>query len=157
MPTISESTFFDPQNGHGFSIMLSLSCALNSEHPSRFDLIATGENPLVPLLDPSTFPALQMQRDNTHRLHPRNSKLALTQFVGHLPAMADFLKELRKIQRSNEKAGVSLAVWADAAKVSHTTLWRILERGQTPSVSTYLALVKSADSMAEKKIASAQK
>lgn len=71
--------------------------------------------------------------------------------------MADFLKELRKIQRSNEKASVSLAVWADAAGVSHTTLWRILERGQTPSVSTYLALVKSADAMAEKKIASAQK
>lgn len=71
--------------------------------------------------------------------------------------MADFLKELRKIQREQAKAGVSLAVWADAAKVSHTTLWRILERGQTPSVSTYLALVKSADSMAENKIASAQK
>ena len=71
--------------------------------------------------------------------------------------MADFMKELRKIQRSNEKAGVSLAVWADAAGVSHTTLWRILERGQTPSVSTYLALVKSADAMAEKKIASTQK
>lgn len=71
--------------------------------------------------------------------------------------MADFLKELRKIQRSNEKAGVSLAVWADAAEVSHTTLWRILERGQTPSVSTYLALVKSAGAMAEKKIACAQK
>lgn len=98
-----------------------------------------------------------MQRHNTHRLHPRNSKLALPQFVGHGWRMADFLKELRKIQRNNEKAGVSLAVWADAAGVSHTTLWRILERGQTPSVSTYLALVKSADAMAEKKIASAQK
>lgn len=71
--------------------------------------------------------------------------------------MADFLKELRKIQRENTKAGISLAVWADAAKVSHSTLWRILERGQTPSVSTYLALVKSADAIAEKKIASAQK
>lgn len=71
--------------------------------------------------------------------------------------MADFLKELRKIQRSNEKVGVSLAVWADAAGVSRTTLWRILERGQTPSVSTYLTLVKSADAMAEKKIASTQK
>ena len=71
--------------------------------------------------------------------------------------MADFLKELRKIQREQAKVGVSLAVWADAAGVSHTTLWRILERGQTPSVNTYLALVKSADLMGEKKIASAQK
>lgn len=98
-----------------------------------------------------------VQRDNAAPLHPRNYKLALTQSGGHCPRMADFLRELRKIQRENTKAGVSLAVWADAAGVSHTTLWRILERGQTPSVNTYLALVKSADSMAEKKIASAQK
>lgn len=95
--------------------------------------------------------------DNTHPLRPRNSILALTQFVGHGLRMADFLKELRKIQRENTKAGVSLAVWADAAGVSHTTLWRILERGQTPSVSTYLALVKSADRMMAEKIACAQK
>ena len=98
-----------------------------------------------------------MQHHNTRRLRPRNSILALTQSTGHGWRMADFLKELRKIQRENTKAGVSLAVWADAAKVSHTTLWRILERGQTPSVSTYLALVKSADAMAEKKSACAQK
>jgi DNA-binding phage protein len=100
---------------------------------------------------------VSFRRDNATPLHPRNSNLALTQFVEHRPRMADFLKELRKIQRENTKAGVSLAVWADAAGVSRTTLWRILERGQTPSVNTYLALVKSADSMAEKKIASAQK
>lgn len=98
-----------------------------------------------------------MQHDNATPLHPRNSNLALTQSGGHGWRMADFLKELRKIQRENNKAGVSLAVWADAAGVSHTTLWRILERGQTPSVSTYLALVKSADAMTENKIASAQK
>jgi hypothetical protein len=71
--------------------------------------------------------------------------------------MADFLKELRAIRKRLEKEGVSLADWAEAAGVAHTTLWRILERGQTPSVSTYLALVKSADAMAEKKIASSQK
>lgn len=147
----------EPWGVSGFPASCSFPIARKVMHPSRFDLIAAGENPLVLMRGPSTIPALRTQHHDTHRLHPRNSKLALPQFVGHSWRMADFLKELRKIQRSNEKAGVSLAVWADAAKVSHTTLWRILERGQTPSVSTYLALVKSADAMAEKKIASSQK
>lgn len=66
--------------------------------------------------------------------------------------MADFLKELRAIRKRLEKDGVSLAEWAEAAGVAHTTLWRIMERGQTPSMPTYTALVS-----AEKKIASAQK
>ena len=71
--------------------------------------------------------------------------------------MADFLKELRAIRKRLEKDGVTLAEWAQAADVAHTTVWRIMERGQTPSVSTYLALVTSADAMVENKIASAQK
>ena len=66
--------------------------------------------------------------------------------------MADFLKGLRAIRKRLEKDGVTLAEWAQAADVAHTTVWRIMERGQTPSVPTYLALVG-----AENKIASAQK
>lgn len=66
--------------------------------------------------------------------------------------MADFLEELRAIRKRLERESVSIQDWASAADVSHTTLWRILERGQTPSVSTYSALVA-----AEKKFASAQK
>lgn len=85
-------------------------------------------------------------------LHPCNSNLASSQSSGHAPAMADFLKELRAIRKRLEAQDVSTQDWASAADVSHTTLWRILERGQTPSVSTYSALVA-----AEKKFASAQK
>ena len=85
-------------------------------------------------------------------LHPRNSKLASSQSAMHAPAMADFLKELRAIRKRLEAQDVSTQDWASAADVSHTTLWRILERGQTPSVSTFSALVA-----AEKKFASAQK
>ena len=66
--------------------------------------------------------------------------------------MADFLKELKAIRKRLEQESVSIQDSASAADVSHTTLWRILERGQTPSVSTYSALVA-----AEKKFASAQK
>jgi len=66
--------------------------------------------------------------------------------------MADFLKELRAIRKRLEKRDVNTQDWASAADVAHTTLWRILERGQTPSVSTFSALVA-----AEKKFASAQK
>jgi hypothetical protein len=88
----------------------------------------------------------------TTPLHPCNSNLASSQSERHLPAMADFLKELRAIRRRLEKDGVSLSEWADAANVNHTTVWRIMERGQTPSLPTYLALVG-----AEKKIACAQK
>ena len=66
--------------------------------------------------------------------------------------MADFLEELRAIRKRLERDDVSIQDWASAANVSHTTLWRILERGQTPSVSTYSALVA-----AEKKFASTQK
>lgn len=66
--------------------------------------------------------------------------------------MADFLKELKAIRKRLEQESISIQEWASAADVSHTTLWRILERGQTPSVSTYSALVA-----AEKKFASTQK
>ncbi len=70
----------------------------------------------------------------------------------HASAMADFLKELRAIRKRLEAQDVSTQDWASAADVAHTTLWRILERGQTPSVPTFQALVG-----AEKKFASAQK
>ena len=70
----------------------------------------------------------------------------------HVPAMADFLKELRAIRKRLEAQDVTIQDWASAADVSHTTLWRILERGQTPSVSTYSALVA-----AENKFAPMQK
>lgn len=66
--------------------------------------------------------------------------------------MADFLKELKAIRKRLEQESVSIQDWASAADISHTTLWRILERGQTPSVSTFSALVA-----AEKKFAGAQK
>lgn len=69
----------------------------------------------------------------------------------------DFKRELRAIRGKLQEAGWSMQYWASDADIAHSTLWRILERGQTPSVSTYLALVKSADAMAEKKIASTQK
>ncbi len=85
-------------------------------------------------------------------LHPRNSKLAPAQSCGHGPPMHDFKRELRAIRDRLEKQDVSIQDWAAAADVSHTTLWRILERGQTPSVSTYMALVA-----AEKKFAPMQK
>jgi predicted transcriptional regulator len=70
----------------------------------------------------------------------------------HGPAMTDFLKELKAIRKRLEAQDVTIQDWASAADVSHTTLWRILERGQTPSVSTYSALVA-----AERKFASVQK
>jgi len=66
--------------------------------------------------------------------------------------MADFLKELRAIRRRLERDGFTLSEWAEAAGVARTTVWRIMERGQTPSVFTFMALV-----VAEKKIACAQK
>ena len=66
--------------------------------------------------------------------------------------MHDFKRELRAIRDRLAKQDVTIQDWASAADVSHTTLWRILERGQTPSVSTYMALV-----FAEKKFAPMQK
>lgn len=90
-------------------------------------------------------------------LHPRNSKLALPQFVGHGWRMANFRKELRAIRGKLQEAGWSTQDWASDADIAHSTLWRILDRAQTPSLPTYLALLKSADKMiGEKKIASAQ-
>ena len=86
------------------------------------------------------------------RLHPRNSKLASTQSGVYGPPMHDFKRELRAIRDRLAKQDVSIQDWASAADVSHTTLWRILERGQTPSVSTYQALI-----CAEKKFAPMQK
>ena len=85
-------------------------------------------------------------------LHPRNSKLASAQSGVHGPPMHDFKRELRAIRDRLAKQDVSIQDWAAAADVSHTTLWRILERGQTPSVSTYQALI-----CAEKKFAPMQK
>ena len=55
--------------------------------------------------------------------------------------MHDFKRELRAIRDRLAKQDVTIQDWASAADVSHTTLWRILERGQTPSVSTYQALI----------------
>ena len=66
--------------------------------------------------------------------------------------MEYFLKQLRAIRKRLESQDVTIQDWASAADVSHTTLWRILERGQTPSVSTFAALIA-----AEKKFAPAQK
>ena len=85
-------------------------------------------------------------------LHPRNSNLASSQSSRHGPAMTDFMRELRDIRDRLAKQDVTIQDWASAADVSHTTLWRILERGQTPSVSTFSALVG-----AEKKFAPMQK
>jgi len=86
------------------------------------------------------------------QLHPRNSNLASAQSGLHGPPMHDFKRELRAIRDRLAKQDVSIQDWASAADVSHTTLWRILERGQTPSVSTYQALI-----CAEKKFAPMQK
>jgi predicted transcriptional regulator len=66
--------------------------------------------------------------------------------------MHDFRRDLRAIRDRLAKQDVTIQDWAAAADVSHTTLWRILERGQTPSVSTYMALV-----VAEQKFACPQK
>ena len=55
--------------------------------------------------------------------------------------MTDFRRTLRDIRDRLSSQDVSIQDWASAADVSHTTLWRILERGQTPSVSTFAALV----------------
>jgi len=76
----------------------------------------------------------------------------------HAPAMVNFRKELRVIKGKLQEAGWSTQDWASDADISYSTLWRILDRSQTPSLSTYLALLKSADRMiGEKKIATAQK
>ena len=91
-------------------------------------------------------------------LHPRNSNLASSQSGRHAPAMVNFRKELRAIRGKLQEAGWSTQDWASDADFAHSTLWRILNRAQTPSVQTYLALKASADRMiGEKKIASAQK
>ena len=122
-------------------------------HPSRFK-VPTALRLAFALYNP----ALRMQRHNTHRLHPRNSNLALPQFVGHGWRMVNFRKELRAIRGKLQEAGWSTQDWASDADIAHSTLWRILDRAQTPSLPTYLALLKSADRMiGEKKIASAQK
>lgn len=71
--------------------------------------------------------------------------------------MVNFRKELRAIRGKLQEAGWSTQDWASDADIAHSTLWRILDRAQTPSLPTYLALLKSADRMiGEKKIASAQ-
>lgn len=72
--------------------------------------------------------------------------------------MVNFRKELRAIRGKLQEAGWSTQVWAEDAGVAHTTLWRILDRSQTPSLPTYLRLKESADRMiSEGKIACAQK
>ena len=48
--------------------------------------------------------------------------------------MTDFRRTLRDIRDRLSRQDVTIQDWASAADVSHTTLWRILERGQTPSV-----------------------
>ena len=72
--------------------------------------------------------------------------------------MVNFRKELRAIRGKLQEAGWSTQTWAEDAGIAHSTLWRILDRSQTPSLPTYLALLKSADRMiGENKIAPAQK
>lgn len=88
------------------------------------------------------------------RIIPKSvsASLASSQFIDQSPPMTDFMRVLRDIRDRLAKQDVTIQDWASAADVSHTTLWRILERGQTPSVSTFAALVA-----AEKKFAPAQK
>ena len=81
-----------------------------------------------------------------------SGSLASAQFSRHGPFMTDFRRTLRDIRDRLSRQDVTIQDWASAADVSHTTLWRILERGQTPSVSTFAALIA-----AEKKFAPAQK
>lgn len=91
-------------------------------------------------------------------MHQRNSNLASSQYGRHLPAMANFRKELRAIRCKLQEAGWSTQTWAGDAGIAHSTLWRILHRSQTPSLPTYLALLESADRMiGDNKIAPAQK
>ena len=88
------------------------------------------------------------------RIIPKSvsGSLASAQFSRHGPDMTYFRRTLRDIRDRLSSQDVTIQDWASAADVSHTTLWRILERGQTPSVSTFAALVA-----AEKKFAPAQK
>lgn len=81
-----------------------------------------------------------------------SGSLASAQSIDQSAPMTDFRRTLRDIRDRLSRQDVTIQDWASAADVSHTTLWRILERGQTPSVSTYAALVA-----AEKKFAPMQK
>ena len=81
-----------------------------------------------------------------------SGSLASAQSIDQSVPMTDFMRVLRDIRDRLSRQDVTIQDWASAADVSHTTLWRILERGQTPSVSTYAALVA-----AEKKFAPTQK
>lgn len=72
--------------------------------------------------------------------------------------MVNFRKELRAIRGKLQEAGWSTQDWASDADIAHSTLWRILERNQTPSLATYFDLKTSAHRMiGENKIASSQK
>jgi hypothetical protein len=52
--------------------------------------------------------------------------------------------ELRRTGRAMKRVGFSTWDWAIMAKVDGSTLWRILERGQTPSIVTYRNLMDAA-------------
>lgn len=72
--------------------------------------------------------------------------------------MVNFRKELRSIRGKLQEAGWSTQAWAEDAGIAHSTLWRIMERHQTPSLATYFKLKTSAHRMiGGKEIASAQK
>jgi hypothetical protein len=57
----------------------------------------------------------------------------------------DITAELRRTARAMKKAGFSTWDWAIMAKVDGSTLWRILQRGQTPSIVTYRNLMDAAE------------
>ena len=57
----------------------------------------------------------------------------------------DITVELRRTARAMKKAGFTTWDWAIIAKVDGSTLWRILERGQTPSIVTYRNLMDAAE------------
>lgn len=57
----------------------------------------------------------------------------------------DITVELRRTARAMKKSGFTTWNWAEIAKVDGSTLWRILERGQTPSIVTYRNLMDAAE------------
>ena len=56
----------------------------------------------------------------------------------------NLVKELQGLAKDLKKENVSCWKWAESAKLDGSTVWRILNKGQTPSVETYRKLVESA-------------
>jgi len=72
--------------------------------------------------------------------------LAKTPDFTKLPPMKkDITAELRRTARAMKRVGFTTWDWAIMAKVDGSTLWRILERGQTPSIVTYTNLMDAAN------------